>query len=74
MAKSRRAERKSRKAERKSRRSERKSRKQSGGKRAMSDWNKAVKRVYDEMKSKNSNASFGDALREASRRKKAGNL
>ncbi len=70
MAKSRRAERKSRK----SRRSERKSRKQSGGKRAASSWNKAVKRVYEEMKRKDRNASFGDALKEASRRKKAGNL
>ena len=74
MAKSRRAERKSRKAERKSRRAERKSRKQSGGKRAASAWNKAVKRVYEEMKRKDRNASFGDALKEASRRKKAGNL
>ena len=47
---------------------------QKGGKRAMSSWNKAVKRVYEEMKRKNSNVSFGDALKEASRRKKAGNL
>jgi hypothetical protein len=47
---------------------------QRGGKRAMSSWNKAVKRVYEEMKRKNSNVSFGDALKEASRRKKAGNL
>ena len=70
MAKSRRAERKSRKAERKSR----KTRKQAGGKRAPSEWNKAVKRVYGEMKRKDRNASFGDALKEASRRKKAGNL
>lgn len=74
MAKSRRAERKSRKAERKSRRAERKSRKQAGGKRAPSEWNKSVKRVYEEMKRKDRNASFGDALKEASKRKKAGNL
>jgi hypothetical protein len=78
MAKSRRAsrsvERKSRKAERKSRRAERKTRKQAGGKRAPSEWNKAVKRVYGEMKRKDRNASFGDALKEASKRKKAGNL
>jgi hypothetical protein len=68
---SRRAERKSRKAERKSRRS---TRKQAGGKRAPSEWNKSVKRVYEEMKRKDRNASFGDALKEASKRKKAGNL
>ena len=73
MAKSRRAERKSRRAERKDRK-ERKTRKQAGGKRAPSEWNKAVKRVYTEMKRKDRNASFGDALKEASRRKKAGNL
>lgn len=73
---SRKSERKSRKAERKSRRAERKTRKQEGGKkkRAPSAWNKAVKNVYQEMKRKDRNASFGDALKEASRRKKAGNL
>jgi hypothetical protein len=55
-------------------RNTRKNRKtQSGGKK-MSSWNKAVKRVYEEMKRKDRNASFGDALKEASRRKKAGNL
>jgi hypothetical protein len=55
-------------------RKDRKSRKtQSGGKK-MSSWNKAVKRVYEEMKRKDRNASFGDALKEASRRKKSGNL
>jgi hypothetical protein len=67
MAKTRRASR-SRKASRKA------SRKQSGGKRAASSWNKAVKRVFEEMRRKDRNASFGDALKEASRRKKAGNL
>ena len=51
------------------------SRKQSGGKtRAASSWNKAVKRVFEEMRRKDRNASFGDALKEASRRKKAGRL
>lgn len=66
MAKTRRSTRKaSRKASRKTMR---------GGKRAASSWNKAVKRVYEEMKRKDRNASFGDALKEASRRKKAGNL
>ena len=64
MAKTRRASRSSRKA----------SRKQKGGKRAASSWNKAVKRVFEEMRRKDRNASFGDALKEASRRKKAGNL
>jgi hypothetical protein len=51
------------------------SRKQSGGKkRAASSWNKAVKKVFEEMRRKDRNASFGDALKEASRRKKAGRL
>ncbi len=47
---------------------------QRGGKRKMSSWNKTVKRVYEEMKRKNRNASFSDALKEASRRRKSGNL
>lgn len=47
---------------------------QRGGKRKMSSWNKTVKRVYEEMKRKDRKASFSDALKEASRRKKAGNL
>ena len=75
MANTRRANRKSsRKAERKSRRAERKSRKQEGGKRKASAWNKAVKRVYEEMKRKDRSASFSDALKEASKLKKAGKL
>ena len=49
-------------------------RKQSGGKRAASAWNKAVKRVFEEMRRKDRRASFGDALKEASRRKSAGTL
>lgn len=62
MAKTRRASRKgSRKAGRK-------------GSRKASPWNQAVKRVYQEMKRKDRNASFGDALKEASRRKKNGTL
>jgi hypothetical protein len=60
--------RKTRKASRK----ERKTRK-SGGRR-MSDWNKMVKRVYDEMRRKDRKASFGDALKEASRRKARGEM
>lgn len=66
-----------RKAHRKgSRKAHRKASKktQRGGKRAASSWNKAVKRVYEEMKRKDSSISFGDALKEASKRKKAGNL
>ncbi len=66
MAKTRRASRKgSRKASRKT---------QSGGKRGLSPWNKAVQRVYAELKRKDRSATFGDALKEASKRKKAGNL
>jgi hypothetical protein len=70
MAKTRRARRGSRKAARKAS-SRKASRKQSGG---ASEWNKAVMRVYGEMKRKDSNVKFGDALKEASKRKKAGNL
>lgn len=39
-----------------------------------SEWNKAVMKVYGEMKKKNASVSFGDALKEASKRKKAGTL
>jgi hypothetical protein len=42
--------------------------------RAPSKWNNFVKRVYGEMKRKDRNASFGDALKEASKRKKAGRM
>ena len=37
-------------------------------------WREGVMRVYKEMKAKNANIKFGDALKEASKRKKAGNL
>ena len=49
---------------------------QKGGKtkRKASSWNKAVSRVYHEMKRKNSNATFGQAMKEASARKKKGTL
>lgn len=47
---------------------------QKGGKRAASPWNKFVKKTYDEMKRKDANASFGDALKEASKRKKRGEM
>ena len=49
----------------------RKTRKLSKG---ASEWNKAVMKVYAEMKKKDSKISFGDALKETSRRKKAGEL
>lgn len=56
-------------------RKDRKSRKASRkvGRKA-SDWAQSVKRVYAELKRKNRNASLGDAMKEASRRRKAGNL
>ena len=63
---------------RKNRKANRKNRNQVGGKtmkrskRAPSAWNKMVKRVYDMMKRKDKNATFSDALKEASRLKKAG--
>ena len=47
---------------------------QAGGKRKASDWAKSVKRVYEEMRSNNPNTRLGDAMREASRRRKAGKL
>lgn len=77
MAKSRKGSRKgSRKASRKgSRKASRKTMK--GGKKGSrkgGDWAQSVKRVYAEMKRKDSNASLGDAMKEASRRRKAGNL
>jgi hypothetical protein len=55
-----------RKADRKNRKG---TRKQSGGKRALTPWNKHVKRVYEDMKRKDRSVQFKDALVEASRRK-----
>lgn len=66
------ATRKNRRTSRKSAAGTRKS--QMGGKRAASAWNKGVKRVFEEMRRKDRRASFGDALKEASRRKAAGTL
>jgi len=40
------------------------------GKRAPSEWNKLVMKVYTELKKKDKNASFKDALVEAASRKK----
>ncbi len=55
----------------KRRKSARKTRKMSKG---ADKWRESVMRVYKEMKAKNKDASFRDALKEASRRKKAGEL
>ena len=41
----------------------------SGGKRKASSWNKFVKKIFSEMRRKDKDASFGDALKEASKRK-----
>ena len=40
-----------------------------GGKRALTPWNKFVKKVYTEGKSKNASYSFQEALKDASKRK-----
>ena len=58
----------------KTRRVSRKGRKGKKGTRKGSDWSAAVKRVYGELKRKNPNAKLGDAMKEASKRKKAGTL
>ena len=43
-----------------------------GGKKGGNKWNKFVMGVYNEMKRKNPDVSFGEALKEASRLKKKG--
>jgi hypothetical protein len=40
-----------------------------GGKRKASPWNKFVKKIFSEMRRKDKDATFGDALKEASKRK-----
>ncbi len=67
MAKTRRASR-SRKASRKA------SRKQEGGKRKASSWASAVQSVFKEMRKNDPNVKLGAAMKEASRRRKAGKL
>jgi len=53
---------------------------QNGGKKTRkmakgpSDWNKKVMMIYREMKKKDKNVKLGAAMKEASRRKKAGKL
>jgi len=44
------------------------------GSRKASNWAQSVKRVYEELKRKDRNAKLGDAMREASRRRKRGEL
>ena len=39
------------------------------GKRALTPWNKHVMKVYKEMKAKDKNVKFGDALKAAAKRK-----
>ena len=68
------ATRKNRKSSRKAERKDRKTRKMDGGKRKASPWNMLVKRTFEEMRRKDRNASFGDALKEAARRKKRGDM
>jgi hypothetical protein len=60
-------------ATRRNRRTSRKTRKV-GGKRKLSDWNMKVKKVYQDMKRKDRNASFSDALKAASALKRQGRL
>ncbi len=59
-----------RRASCKDRKSRRSTRKMDGGKRKASAWNTLVKRTFEEMRRKDRKASFGDALKEAARRKK----
>ena len=42
-----------------------------GGKRKASSWNKLVKKVFNEMRRKDKNATVSDALKAASKRKSA---
>lgn len=64
----------SRRASRRAPATRKANRKQEGGKRAMTPWNRLVKRTFDEMRRKDRRASFGDALKEASRRKARGEM
>ena len=48
--------------------------KQAGGKKGPSDWNKKVMEIYRELKKKNPSVKLGAAMKEASKRKKAGKL
>jgi hypothetical protein len=59
---------------RKSKQGGAKTRKQAGGKKGPSDWNKKVMEIYRELKKKNPSVKLGAAMKEASKRKKAGKL
>jgi len=50
------------------------SRKTRKSKRALTPWNKLVKRTFEEMRRKDRKASFSDALKEASKRKSRGEM
>ena len=63
----------------KSQKSQKSKKSQNGGKKTRkskgpSDWNKKVMMIYREMKKKDKNVKLGSAMKEASRRKKAGKL
>ena len=62
----------------KNKKSEGGKRKSRGGTRKMakgpSDWNKKVMEIYREMKKKNPSVKLGAAMKEASKRKKRGDL
>ena len=74
MAKTRRVNRKgSRKAGRRAASSRKASRKGAATRKG-GDWAASVKRVYAELKRKDPSARLGDAMKEASRRRKAGTL
>jgi hypothetical protein len=45
-----------------------------GARKGMMDWNKKVMKVYHEMKAKNPKVMLRDAMKEASSRKKKGQL
>ena len=57
-----------------SRKASRKTQRKGTRKAGTSSWAQSVNRVYAELKRKDRNASLGDAMKEASRRRKAGTL
>ena len=56
------------------RKSRRSGKKGSKTRKGPSDWNKKVMEIYRELKKKNPGVKLGAAMKEASRRKKAGKL
>jgi len=75
---------KSKKSQNGGKKSNKSNKSQNGGKKSQkgktrkskgpSDWNKKVMMIYHEMKKKDKNVKLGSAMKEASRRKKAGKL